>query len=186
MDPTPGHESIRTARLDLIALSEPFVAFLVAGDARAAAGEIGARVGPWLASQRDHVVQLHLAEAAGRAAGFAGLGWLIVLADRSRRHVIGSIGFHGPPDDRGRLEVGCRIHPMYRGRGYAAEALAAVLASATTRFGITRFLVVVPSPGTALDLVPIEISSRSGSSSGEPIEGLADLVELERRAVERP
>jgi len=182
MEHGPERETILTARLELVSLTPSFVAALVAGDLRAARAELGARISPWLASDSGHFVQLNLAEIAGRAAGFAGLGRLIVVGGESHgRPAIGSIGFHGPPDDRGRLEVGCRIHPAHRGQGYAAEALAALLDWATMRFGISRYLVAVPSRHEPWELVPVDISGGQEASPGEPIEGIAELIELERQ-----
>jgi hypothetical protein len=93
----------------------------------------------------------------------------------------GSVAVHGPLDDRGRLEVGCRIHPACREQGYAAEALRALLDWATAQFGITRFVVAVPSRREARDLVPIEVSRERASEHAEPINELAELIELDRR-----
>jgi RimJ/RimL family protein N-acetyltransferase len=42
--------------------------------------------------------------------------------------VVGDIGFHGPPDQRGSVTVGYGLAPGARGRGYATEALRAVVA----------------------------------------------------------
>ncbi|MFE3126901.1 GNAT family N-acetyltransferase, partial [Streptomyces hydrogenans] len=41
--------------------------------------------------------------------------------------VVGGIGFHGPPGADGGVTVGYGIVPGERGRGYASEALAAVI-----------------------------------------------------------
>lgn len=41
--------------------------------------------------------------------------------------VVGGIGFHGPPGPDGAVTVGYGIVPGERGRGYASEALAAVI-----------------------------------------------------------
>ncbi|HEY0474261.1 MAG TPA: GNAT family N-acetyltransferase, partial [Kribbella sp.] len=41
--------------------------------------------------------------------------------------VIGHAGYHGPPDDRGMVEVGYTVDPAYRRRGYAKAILAALL-----------------------------------------------------------
>jgi len=46
---------------------------------------------------------------------------LIVL--RERHEIIGSSGFHAGPDPDGMIEIGLRIEPTSRGRGYAQEAL---------------------------------------------------------------
>jgi ribosomal-protein-alanine N-acetyltransferase len=49
----------------------------------------------------------------------------VLLADEDV--VIGDVGFHAPPDDLGEVSVGFGIVPAARGRGYAVEALRAVL-----------------------------------------------------------
>jgi RimJ/RimL family protein N-acetyltransferase len=49
----------------------------------------------------------------------------VLLADEDL--VIGDIGFHTPPDDLGEVSIGFGIVPAARGRGYAVEALRAVL-----------------------------------------------------------
>lgn len=169
-------EPVRTGRLELVAVTAPFVAAVTAGESAIATAEIGARVGSWMATDPSHIVQLRLAADAAAAEGFAGLARVVVLVGPPRR-AIGSIGFHGPPDDRGRLELGCRIHPAYRGRGYAAEALTAMLDWATERYGVTRFLLAVPSRRTTPDLVPVDIEPRRGDGRGSDTLGLAALVE---------
>ncbi|MFF2013594.1 GNAT family N-acetyltransferase [Streptomyces sp. NPDC058195] len=40
---------------------------------------------------------------------------------------IGGIGFHGPPDESGDVTIGYGLIPSARGRGYATEALRALL-----------------------------------------------------------
>ena len=42
--------------------------------------------------------------------------------------VVGHVGFHGPPDDRGMVEVAYSVDPAYRRRGYALAMLGAALA----------------------------------------------------------
>lgn len=180
MERWPDVEAIRTARLELRPLSKRFVDALRAGDEAAAAAEIEAQVDRWATADSSHVVQLHLAQQAGEAAGFSGFGRVIVLvAPRRARRMVGSVGFHGVPDDRGRLEVGCRIHLADRGQGYAAEAMAALVDWATARYGVTRFLVAIPARRDPVDLVPLEIVSPQGSPADERIAGLASLLERE-------
>jgi RimJ/RimL family protein N-acetyltransferase len=59
---------------------------------------------------------------------------------------IGVAGFHGAPDDVGMVEVGYRIAPEYRRRGYARRALETLLsvASASADVQIVRATI---SPG---------------------------------------
>ncbi len=41
--------------------------------------------------------------------------------------VVGLAGFHGPPDERGMVEVGYRVDPLHRRQGYARSALEILL-----------------------------------------------------------
>jgi ribosomal-protein-alanine N-acetyltransferase len=166
--------SIGTARLHLVPLTTRLVDAVVAGDPNLAESEVGARVGRWLTADPSHLVHLHLAGQAAEAVGFPGLGRAIVLGAQGRpRRVIGSIGFHGPPDERGRMEASCRIHPAQRGRGYAAEALGALLDWASVQYGVSRFLVAVFMPRAGRERVSLEIAV----SIGAPVELVADLLE---------
>jgi ribosomal-protein-alanine N-acetyltransferase len=55
----------------------------------------------------------------------------VLLADEDL--VVGDVGFHAPPDDLGEVSIGFGIVPAARGRGYAGEALRALLAWALRR-----------------------------------------------------
>ena len=55
---------------------------------------------------------------------------------RDDGQAVGGLGFHGPADHDGSVTVGYGLIPAARGRGYAAEALRALLAFARSR-GIT-------------------------------------------------
>jgi RimJ/RimL family protein N-acetyltransferase len=171
MAETRGVRTIRTPRLELVPLTSRFVMAMVAADLARAEAEIGAQVGR-SAADPGHLVQLHLAQRAAEAEGFTGIGRAIVLSTGGRaRRVIGSIGFHGLPDDQGRMELGCRVSRAHRGHGYSAEALYALTQWATDRFGVTRFLVAMPSHAEASNLVPVEMWERGGN--------LASMLERE-------
>jgi RimJ/RimL family protein N-acetyltransferase len=59
---------------------------------------------------------------------------------RADDHVIGDVGFMGPPDATGAVHVGCAITEGERRQGYAIEALTAVLEWARTQSGLTCVL----------------------------------------------
>ena len=46
------------------------------------------------------------------------------VVDRESRSVVGNVGFKGPPDEQGMVEIAYGIVPDYEGRGYATEAAA--------------------------------------------------------------
>lgn len=171
-------EVIRTARLELVPIDASFVDAVKRADRRAGERAIGAQVSRWLVNEPAHLVQLQLAQLAAGAIGMAGIGRAIVLiAGNGRRRVIGSIGFHGPPDDRGRLELGCAIDPAEQGEGYAAEAMTALVGWAADLFGITRFVVAIPAVGELGGRVPIEIGFLSAASSDEQLQALRRALE---------
>ncbi|MFD3442789.1 GNAT family N-acetyltransferase [Streptomyces sp. NPDC058685] len=55
---------------------------------------------------------------------------------RENREAIGGAGFHGPADHSGSVTIGYGLIPSAQGKGYASEALRALLAFARAR-GIT-------------------------------------------------
>jgi RimJ/RimL family protein N-acetyltransferase len=68
-------------------------------------------------------MQADLVKHAGDRGPFG--HFQVVLRDGDL--VIGDIGFHAPPDELGEVSLGFGIVPAARRRGYAAEALRAVL-----------------------------------------------------------
>ncbi|MBN1825847.1 MAG: GNAT family N-acetyltransferase [Candidatus Eisenbacteria bacterium] len=55
-------------------------------------------------------------------------GWHWILPGGEGRALVGSGGFHGPPDREGSVEIGYGVAPVWRRRGFAAEGTAALLA----------------------------------------------------------
>ena len=51
-----------------------------------------------------------------------------VMIERASRSVVGDIGFMGPPDEDGFVEVGYSVIPARRRNGYATEAARAIVA----------------------------------------------------------
>ena len=134
-------EGIRTPRLELVAMSIPFMRALVRHDLAAAEAEIGATVPAGMPDDLEHFLQYRLAQAEAEPAILPWLGRAMVLTDETGdRHAIGTIGFHGPPDGEGRVEVGYRIEPEYRRRGLTSEAVRALFDWAHREHGITRFV----------------------------------------------
>jgi RimJ/RimL family protein N-acetyltransferase len=63
---------------------------------------------------------------AGASAGTECFGvWAMI--ERCSASVVGDIGFRGPPDDAGAIEIGYSVIPSRRRRGYATEAAGALV-----------------------------------------------------------
>jgi [ribosomal protein S5]-alanine N-acetyltransferase len=69
--------------------------------------------------------------------------WQIV--DDERGIVVGGIGFHGPPDERGSVEIGYGVAATGQGRGIATNAVGLIVELAR-RFG-ARTVVAGTDPG---------------------------------------
>jgi [ribosomal protein S5]-alanine N-acetyltransferase len=70
------------------------------------------------------------------------------------RVVAGDGGFHGQPDENGRVEVGYMVLSSYRRRGLAEEAVRALLAWAAAEQGVTRFQACISTGNTpSLNLI---------------------------------
>ncbi len=72
--------------------------------------------------------------ASSPDSGPYGVYQLVRLADAV---VVGDIGFHAPPNERGALTVGYGLAPAARGHGYATEGLRALIAWALDQPGVT-------------------------------------------------
>jgi GNAT superfamily N-acetyltransferase len=59
---------------------------------------------------------------------------------RETGQVVGDIGFHGPPDPAGTVEIGYGLAEAHRGRGLARESAAAICALAWSRPEVNRII----------------------------------------------
>jgi RimJ/RimL family protein N-acetyltransferase len=139
--PDPSVPSIHTERLELASMTVPFMQALVARDLAAAEREIGAHVPAWLPDQLDDFLQYRLAQLAVDPSIREWLGRAKLLTDSSgQRRVVGTIGFHGPPDAQARAEIGYSVDPVYRRQGLARESIQAMFDWAGAAHGIHRFI----------------------------------------------
>ena len=102
-----------------------------------------------------------------------------MIVDRERNIGVGSISFHGGPDERGMVEIGLGIAEAERGNGYASEALRAMWDWAA-RLPEVKFLRYTVSPE---NLPSVAIINRLGVPLvGEQIDeehGLELIYEIE-------
>ncbi len=135
---------IRTARFELVSMSMRFMRLLQARDIDEAAAEIGARVPAGLPDQLDNFLQFRIADLEVDATVQPWLGRAIVLTEPDgSRGIIGTAGFHAPPDAEGRVEVGYRVEPAHRRQGVATEVVRALFDWAAGEHGVQRFRAAV-------------------------------------------
>ena len=164
---------IRTERLQLVWLTAEAMEALLGGRA-----ELPYAVPPdWPDEHDARFLRMRLRQLrldSGRAEwGVAA----IVL--RERGELIGHIGFHGPPGVNARrepdaVEIGYTVFSEHRRRGYATEAVRALLGYARDR-GVHRFVAsVAPGNEPSLRLVHglgfVEVGRHWDEEDGEELE----------------
>jgi [ribosomal protein S5]-alanine N-acetyltransferase len=125
---TPPDHDLRLVRLPVAAMQA-----LVAGDLPTASAAAGASLTPYLV-QESWLWRIRLEQVA---ADPASLDWIARAAlDTRSDQVVGHVGFHGPPDERGMVEVAYSVDPAMRRRGYATAMLHAALRWAAEAPGV--------------------------------------------------
>ena len=81
-----------------------------------------------------------------------------VMIERRAATVVGDIGFMGPPDGDGEVEIGYSVIPDRRGSGYASEAVQALVTWALTQPGVGS----VAARCDVLNVPSIRILERAG------------------------
>jgi ribosomal-protein-alanine N-acetyltransferase len=154
-DLDPPIAVIHTPRLTLESMSIAMMRALAAGDRRAAEREADATIPDDMPEDLANFLQYRLGQLAVDPSLRRWLARAMVLTEPDgTRRVIGTIGFHGAPDEQGRLEVGYRVEPEYRRRGFTSEAVRAMFDWAATEHGIHRFVASVrPDNSASLGLV---------------------------------
>ncbi len=140
---------ISSPRLDLVPMSPDFLDALLSGRRDDAAGHLGARIPDWWPDEHDErFLRLRLKEMRERPQTEQ---WLVrALVDRDAGEMIGHAGFHGPPGRNGigkadALEIGYTVFPAFRRRGFATEAVSALIDWARSEHGVRDFIASVAS-----------------------------------------
>jgi ribosomal-protein-alanine N-acetyltransferase len=134
---------LRTPRLDLFPLSAGAIEALLAGDRPRLLDLTGARFRrpappPYMADALP-VVRDRLRADPSEAPWW---NWLIV--DRESDEAVGSVSFGGPVNPDGAVLVGYAIYADYEGRGYATEAVKALVAWAFGQPGVREVRALAP------------------------------------------
>lgn len=134
---------IHTSRLDIAPMSADVVQALLDGDAPRLFALTGARFRrpsppPYMADALP-VVRDRL-----RARPMEATWWNWLIVDRGSGEAVGSVAFAGPVNSEGAVLVGYAMYPEYEGRGYATEAVRALVAWAFGQPGVREVRALAP------------------------------------------
>ncbi len=92
---------------------------------------------------------------------------MFALVRREDGLAVGAMGFHGPPDEEGRVEIGYDLAESARGNGYATEALRALSRWALARPEVRVLFAVIerdnlPSQGVISRAGFTQVSGEAG------------------------
>lgn len=138
---------VRSQRLDLMAMSLELMEAVLSGDRERAQVMAGYRIPPDWPAGMEPTLRFRIAIARKQPEALPLLFRAMVLR-KDPGVVVGRIGFHGPADDSGMLEIGYEVFPDHQRQGYAREAVIAMFGWARQDPGVRRFRATV-SPGNA-------------------------------------
>jgi ribosomal-protein-alanine N-acetyltransferase len=163
-------------RLELRPLS-PAAASALLVDRDAAAVLLGAVLpADWPGDDLRDILPI-LATADPSSSGFG--AW--VLVERTTGVVVGDAGFLGPPGDDGIVEIGYSVLPDRRRRGYATEAVDALLGWAFATDGV-REVIARTDPA---NVASIRVLEANGFRPSGKLEGHLTWSRIPRQSLPR-
>jgi len=123
----------------------------------------------------DFFLKIQLDRMTSRPAG---RGWCARVVVREEDDVVvGHCGFHGPPGDVGRAEIGYTILPPHRRRGYATEAAKGLIDWARAQGETVVFASVSPDNAASLAVVE-KLGFRQTGVQIDEVDGEEGVFEL--------
>jgi RimJ/RimL family protein N-acetyltransferase len=111
-------------------------------------------------------LRAEIEEMSGRAPGDLG-GWVqLSVEDRETGRLLGDVGLSPAEGEPGVIKIGYTIAPEFQGRGYATEAMVALLAYVFDRLGAD----VVRAYASADNVPSIRVAEKIGMHLVERIE----------------
>jgi RimJ/RimL family protein N-acetyltransferase len=111
-------------------------------------------------------IRAEIEEMAGRMPGEPG-GWVqLSVEEREGGRLVGDVGISPAEGEPGVIKVGYTVSPPFQGRGYATEAVGALVGYAFERLGAD----VVRAYASANNLPSIRVAEKVGMRLAERIE----------------
>ena len=100
------------------------------------------------------------------------------MVERTSREIVGSISFHGPPDEQGMMEIGLGVHDDFQRRGYATEALTAMWSWVINQPGVEMLRYTVDPNNEASVVVIKKFGFAHVGQQIDPEDGPEDIYEM--------
>jgi len=135
--------TIRTDRLDLVASTLEHVDTELSNPS-GLAGMLGAHVpGSWPPGEYDRdALNFFLSKLSASPDSAGWYGWYVITRGPggARESLVAGAGYLGPPSPDGEVEVGFSVVPEQRGKGYATEAVRALVEHALNQSVVDRVI----------------------------------------------
>jgi RimJ/RimL family protein N-acetyltransferase len=169
--------AIHTARLELVAIDPTAIRYLIEGDRKAAEQVMGVTLPEEFPTEDDLAgflqIQLHRMEKSPNRRA-----WMARLMLSTTKDPIGHCGFHGPPDEIGRAEIGYTVFKKFRGQGYAKEAAHALIQWAFSQGEQQVFASVSPHNAPSLAVVK-HLGFKQVGTQEDDVDGLELVFAIE-------
>ena len=172
--------SVHTARLELTPLDADAIQALLAGDAKRLKQLTGAAFPhpiappPYMAESLP-VVGAQLRKSPAEAPWW---NWLVVKHEDGE--AVGSVAFGGKPDPAGAVLIGYAMYPGHEGRGYATEAVKAMVEWAFAQPGVKTVRALAPVWNTPAVHVAEKVGMRPVASDEDDEVGEVLVYEVAR------
>jgi len=182
MSTIPPSTPINSERLTLVPLTPAFLSASLAGDASTAGALAGLAVPPEWFAERP-LIEMRLGDLQADPA-YQPWG-LRAVAERASGMMVGYIGFHTRPGPAylsdlapGGMEMGYTIFPAFRRRGYAREAVEALISWAASQ-GVRRFVLSIRPDNAPSQAIAARLGFRKVDEHMDEEDGLEEVFRLD-------
>lgn len=100
------------------------------------------------------------------------------MVEKETREIVGSTSFHGPPDEKGMMEIGLGVHTDFQRRGYATEALTGMWSWVIDQPGVELLRYTVDPNNEASVAVIKKFGFERVGHQIDPEDGPEDIYEM--------
>jgi RimJ/RimL family protein N-acetyltransferase len=100
------------------------------------------------------------------------------MVEKTSREIVGSISFHGPPNERGMMEIGLGVHPDFQRLGYAKEALTGMWLWCVEQPGVALLRYTVTPDNVASVALVKKFGFECVGQQIDPEDGPEDIYEM--------